>query len=167
MSSLLGAAAGFRPAEWDESPCSVAPGRRCRDVEPVPERTRTAVVPAAVPRRVPGTPEARTALLTDGVLVGHDASAGVWNENVLDEATSAVDDGTGPQAVGRRTLRVLAADRTTPVTAPRLSTVRHADRIHVIDEGGVVAEQGTHDEVLARQGLHASLRRLQAGEPAA
>jgi hypothetical protein len=133
----------------------------------VPEGTRTAVVPTAVLRRVPGTPEAQAALLTDGVLVGHDASAGVRSESVLDGATSAVDDEAGPQAAGRRTLRVLAADRTTPITAHRPSTGRRADRIHAIDEGGVVAEQGTHDEVLARQGLHASLRRLQAGEPAA
>ncbi|MER7757362.1 ATP-binding cassette domain-containing protein [Kitasatospora sp. NPDC097643] len=84
---------------------------------------------------------------------------------ILDEATSAVDNET--EAAIQRTLRVFAADRTMVVIAHRLSTVRHADRIYVMDKGGVIAEQGTHDELLARHGLYASLWRLQAGELAA
>ncbi|MFJ6215685.1 ABC transporter ATP-binding protein [Streptomyces sp. NPDC092296] len=84
---------------------------------------------------------------------------------ILDEATSAVDNET--EAAIQRTLRVFAADRTMVVIAHRLSTVRHADRIYVMDRGGVVAEQGTHDELLARHGLYASLWQLQAGELAA
>ncbi|MFD8813453.1 ATP-binding cassette domain-containing protein [Streptomyces sp. NPDC059627] len=84
---------------------------------------------------------------------------------ILDEATSAVDNET--EAAIQRALRVFAADRTVLVIAHRLSTVRHADRIYVMDKGGVVAEQGTHDELLARHGLYASLWQLQAGEPAA
>ncbi|MFE2532169.1 ATP-binding cassette domain-containing protein [Streptomyces sp. NPDC059371] len=81
---------------------------------------------------------------------------------ILDEATSAVDNET--EAAIQRTLRVFAADRTMVVIAHRLSTVRHADRIYVMDTGGVVAEQGTHDELLALHGLYASLWQLQAGE---
>ncbi|MYY04439.1 ATP-binding cassette domain-containing protein [Streptomyces sp. SID4913] len=84
---------------------------------------------------------------------------------ILDEATSAVDNET--EAAIQRTLQSFAADRTMVVIAHRLSTVRHADRIYVMDKGGVVAEQGTHDELLAQHGLYASLWQLQAGELAA
>ncbi|MFD7736944.1 ATP-binding cassette domain-containing protein, partial [Kitasatospora sp. NPDC059800] len=84
---------------------------------------------------------------------------------ILDEATSTVDNET--EAAIQRTLRGFAVGRTMVVIAHRLSTVRHADRIYVMDRGGVVAEQGTHDELLARHGLYASLWQLQAGERAA
>ncbi|MER7466552.1 ATP-binding cassette domain-containing protein [Streptomyces sp. NPDC097981] len=84
---------------------------------------------------------------------------------ILDEATSAVDNET--EAAIQRALRGFAADRTMIIIAHRLSTVRHADRIYVMDQGGVVAEQGTHDDLLAQHGLYASLWQLQAGVPAA
>ncbi|MCX4765821.1 ABC transporter ATP-binding protein/permease [Streptomyces sp. NBC_01275] len=84
---------------------------------------------------------------------------------VLDEATSAVDNET--EAAIQRTLRTFAENRTLIIIAHRLSTIRNVDWIHVLDKGGLVAEQGTHTELLARDGLYATLWRLQAGEQAA
>ena len=80
---------------------------------------------------------------------------------VLDEATSAVDNET--EAAIQTALREAARDRTTLVVAHRLSTVRHADAIHVMDAGRIV-ESGTHDALLARGGAYAALWRLQTGQ---
>ena len=73
---------------------------------------------------------------------------------VLDEATSHLD-AVNEQAV-RRALDLLQSDRTTIVIAHRLSTVRDADLIVVLD-GGRVAESGTHASLLAKNGLYARL----------
>jgi len=73
---------------------------------------------------------------------------------ILDEATSHLD-AVNEQAV-RRALDVLKADRTTIVIAHRLSTVRDADLILVLDEGRV-AESGTHGSLVSRGGLYARL----------
>ncbi len=80
---------------------------------------------------------------------------------VFDEATSAVD--TETEMLIQRSIDELAADRTAFVIAHRLSTVRDADRILVIEDGEIV-ERGTHDELLASDGLYANLWRVQAGE---
>ncbi len=80
---------------------------------------------------------------------------------VLDEATSAVDNET--EAAIQRSLDRLVVGRTTLIVAHRLSTVRHADTIHVID-GGKVVESGSHDELVLRNDSYASLWRLQTGE---
>jgi ATP-binding cassette, subfamily B, bacterial len=81
---------------------------------------------------------------------------------VLDEATSSVDNET--EAAIQRSLELVGRDRTVIVIAHRLSTVRHADRIHVLERGRVV-ESGTHDDLVAVPGgLYAALWRIQTGE---
>lgn len=79
---------------------------------------------------------------------------------VLDEATSAVDNET--EAAIQRSLERVARARTTVVIAHRLSTVRWADRIHVLD-GGRLVESGTHDELVALGGRYAALWAVQTG----
>ncbi|MEN0067353.1 MAG: ABC transporter ATP-binding protein [Myxococcota bacterium] len=83
---------------------------------------------------------------------------------VLDEATSAVDNET--EAAIQRSLVKATVGRTSVVIAHRLSTVRNADRIIVLEQGEVV-EEGTHEALLARRGAYARLWAVQTGEVAA
>ena len=80
---------------------------------------------------------------------------------ILDEATSAVDNET--EAAIQRSLNVISHNRTTIVIAHRLSTVRQADCIYLL-EGGCITESGTHDALLAKGGGYRDLWRLQTGE---
>jgi ATP-binding cassette subfamily B protein len=80
---------------------------------------------------------------------------------ILDEATSAVDNET--EAAIQRSLEKLVVGRTSLIIAHRLSTVRHADIIFVIDAGRIV-ESGTHDELIAADRQYAALWRIQTGE---
>jgi len=82
---------------------------------------------------------------------------------VLDEATSAVDNET--EAAIQRSMARVSQGRTTIVIAHRLSTVRHAHRIHVMEAGQVI-ESGTHEELVELGGLYAALWRVQTGEVA-
>jgi ATP-binding cassette subfamily B protein len=79
---------------------------------------------------------------------------------ILDEATSSVDNET--EALIQRSLEKIAIGRTTIIIAHRLSTVRNADRIFVL-ERGQLRESGTHDELVAIEGIYASLWNVQTG----
>ena len=78
---------------------------------------------------------------------------------ILDEATANID--TYSEMLIQRALDELMRDRTSVVIAHRLSTVRNADRIAVVD-GGRIVEQGSHDELLDLGGLYARLHSYSA-----
>jgi ATP-binding cassette subfamily B protein len=80
---------------------------------------------------------------------------------VLDEATSSVDAETERWVL--EALQGALRGRTTLVIAHRLATVQHVDRILVLHRGRLV-EEGTHGELLERDGVYAKLYRLQAGQ---
>jgi ATP-binding cassette subfamily B protein len=83
---------------------------------------------------------------------------------VLDEATAHLDSES--EAMIQRALAIALAGRTSLVIAHRLSTVRAADQILVVD-GGQITERGTHDELLAADGVYAGLYRTQFASQAA
>ena len=80
---------------------------------------------------------------------------------VLDEATSNVDNET--EAALQRSIEKISVDRTTLIIAHRLSTVRHADRIIVLDSGDI-SEVGTHNELIKNNGIYSRLWAVQTGE---
>lgn len=76
---------------------------------------------------------------------------------IFDEATSALDNES--EKIVQQSLEMLAKDRTTFVIAHRLSTIRKAERILVLTDDGI-AEEGTHEELMQRDGLYSSLYKL-------
>ena len=83
---------------------------------------------------------------------------------ILDEATSSIDPYT--DLLIRKAMKVLLRDRTSIIIAHRLSTVRDADRILVIDDGRIV-EEGSHEELIKKGGLYSHLYEMQFKEPEA
>jgi ABC-type multidrug transport system fused ATPase/permease subunit len=81
---------------------------------------------------------------------------------ILDEPTAALD--TESEQLVMEALERLMKGRTVITIAHRLSTIRDADKIVVL-KGGVVAEEGTHDELLARNGVYAELYKIQFSSP--
>jgi len=77
---------------------------------------------------------------------------------ILDEATSALDNTT--EILIQEALDELCKGRTTLVVAHRLSTIKNADEIAVVSDG-MIAEQGTHDDLVAKGGIYSDLYRLQ------
>lgn len=80
---------------------------------------------------------------------------------VLDEATSSVD--TETERLIQESIRVISKGKTAIIIAHRLSTIRDADRSMVL-QGGQVVEQGSHDELVAKNGIYADLWRVQSGQ---
>ncbi|MEM9089175.1 MAG: ABC transporter ATP-binding protein [Cyanobacteria bacterium P01_F01_bin.53] len=80
---------------------------------------------------------------------------------ILDEATSAVDNET--EAAIQKSLETITQDRTVVAIAHRLSTVRNAHCIYVMEQGELV-ESGTHDALVAQNGIYAGLWKVQTGE---
>ena len=80
---------------------------------------------------------------------------------ILDEATSSVDNET--EGAIQRSMERIAVGRTTIIIAHRLSTVRNADRIYVLEQGKL-SEQGNHDTLVQDDGIYATLWSVQTGE---
>ena len=79
---------------------------------------------------------------------------------ILDEATSAVDNET--EAALQLSISKVSIDRTAIIIAHRLSTVRNADRILVLEKGNVI-EDGTHEELVNKKGLYSRIWDIQIG----
>ncbi|HZW61237.1 MAG TPA: ABC transporter ATP-binding protein [Candidatus Babeliales bacterium] len=80
---------------------------------------------------------------------------------IFDEATSAVDNET--EVAIQHSLKKITADHTVIMIAHRLSTVREADNIFVVGQGGIL-ESGTHEELIAQNGVYSYLWDVQTGE---
>lgn len=135
-------------------------------------RVRTAAEASGVGEFVAALPQGYETPLTRMFDGGHDLSGGQWQRLaiarafyrdaplvILDEPSAALDPRAEYELFS--SLRSTIEGRSALVISHRFSTVRNADRIYVLD-GGRVAESGTHDELMATDGIYAELFRLQA-----
>ena len=79
---------------------------------------------------------------------------------ILDEATSAIDNET--EAALQRSINKLSENRTAVIIAHRISTIRNADRIIVLENGKII-EDGSHDELIAQNGQYSTIWNIQIG----
>lgn len=162
------------PAEWafDESPAAHARAGNGHAPEPVPEALATAAEKSLASTLLPRFADGYRQMLGRRFDGGVDLSGGEWQKValaraymrdaqvlILDEPTAALDARAEYEVFLR--FSELVSGRMAVLISHRFSTVRMADRIIVLRHGGVV-EEGTHDELVARQGLYAELFALQA-----
>jgi ATP-binding cassette subfamily B protein len=133
---------------WSRMLAAAAVARLDKDVESFPKGYHTAVGERGI--TLSGGQKQRTALAR-AVMVDPRVL-------ILDDALSAVDTYTEEEILGR--LRGVMRQRTSIIVAHRISTVRDADQIFVLDRGRIV-ERGHHDALVARGGLYAALHRKQ------
>ncbi|WP_327102909.1 ABC transporter ATP-binding protein [Nonomuraea glycinis] len=164
------------PVRWPhDARTNVRIGRHDRP-DPGDHALREAASLAAAGDVVTGLPAGWQTLLSKHFKGGHELSAGQWQRLAVarglfrDGALLIWDEPTAPldakaEYTVYETLRALAGERTVLLITHRLTSVRHADRIYLLHQGRV-AEEGTHEELLALRGHYAELYALQTGKPA-
>ncbi|MFI6904602.1 ABC transporter ATP-binding protein [Nonomuraea sp. NPDC050394] len=164
------------PLRWPhDARTNVRMGRHDR-TDPHDHALREAAALAAADDVVAELPDGWRTLLSKQFRGGHELSAGQWQRLAVarglfrdgplliwDEPTAPLD--AKAEYAVYETLRKIAGERTVVLITHRLTSVRHADRIVLLHRGSV-AEQGTHDELLALNGRYAELYALQTGKAA-
>ncbi|MEU4579882.1 ABC transporter ATP-binding protein [Nonomuraea sp. ATR24] len=164
------------PVRWPhDARTNVRMGRHDRP-DPGDHALREAASLAAADDVIAGLPSGWRTLLSKQFRGGHELSAGQWQRLAVarglfrdgplliwDEPTAPLD--AKAEYAVYETLRRIAGERTVVLITHRLTSVRHADRVYLLHQGRI-AEQGTHEELLALRGRYAELYALQTGKPA-